>query len=111
MSELPYEEICLAAIGPEMDAVRQVDAALKRAVQNIAEPGTDPDETRTVTLTIKLKPKDRTSAEITYQVKEKLAGEAPGASYVSIGQDGVGKVPMFEQMELPDGPRALKEQP
>lgn len=101
MSELPWEEICLAAIGDNQGAVKQVDYALKQVMKNIADVNTDPNTKRSVTLKIEFKPEaTRKKAEITYKVDAKLAGDMPGSDIVTISQDGVGIVPMFEQLEL-----------
>ena len=96
-----YEGLQLAAIGAKEAAVRQVDYALKEVLKNIADPNTDVDEKRVVTLKIEFKPaKDRRSAEITSKVTSKLAGDAPVVAHVLVGVDGSGLVPMAEQLEL-----------
>jgi hypothetical protein len=106
MSGLPYEEICLAAIGEDQAAVKQIDYALSQVVKNIADPNTDPVKKRSVTLKIEFKPEQsRKSAEITFSVETKLAGDMPGSDHVTISADGTGVVPMFDQLKLPVEPR------
>ena len=110
MSELPYEEICLAAIGDNQGAVRQVDYALKQVMKNIADPNTDPKKKRSVTLKIIFDPEpNRKSANIEYSVDAKLAGDMPGADHVTISNDGTGFVPMMEQLELKTRPLEARE--
>jgi len=98
---LPYEEICIAALGAGQAAVKQLDHALMEAAKNIADPNSDVTKTRTVTLKVVLKPAlDRQSAEITFSVDKKFAGDTPGISHVQISQDGRGHVPMADQIPL-----------
>lgn len=100
--ELPYEEICIAAIGDDQGCVKQIDYALKQVVKNIADPNTDPTKKRAVVVKIEFKPdQTRKKAEITYTVEAKIAGDIPGADHVTISQDGIGVVPMFDQLDLP----------
>jgi hypothetical protein len=102
MSEYqPFEEICLAALGVNQAAVKQVDHALREVVKNISDPNTDSESVRSVTLKIKLKPsKDRRSAEITFQTDAKLAGDMPGSDHVVISPNGRGAISMAEQLDL-----------
>lgn len=97
-----WEEICLAAIGPNEELVKQIDHALKQVVKNIADPNTDPAVKRIVTAKIEFNPAaSRQSAEITFKVDSKLAGDIPGASHVAISLNGIGSIPMAEQLNLP----------
>jgi hypothetical protein len=96
-----YESFQLAAIGAKEAAVRQVDYALAEVMKNIADPNTDIDAKRVVTLKIELKPaKDRRSADITATVTSKLSGDSPVVSHVLVGKNGKGLVPMAEQLEM-----------
>lgn len=98
-----YEKLQLAAIGAKEAAVRQVDYALQKVLENIADPNTDVDAKRSVTLKIEFKPaKDRRSAEVTSKVTQSLAGDTPVVDHVLISRTGEGIVPMAEQLEIPE---------
>jgi len=95
-----WEELCLAAIGQDENLVKQIDHALKEVAKNIADPNTDMDKVRKVKVEIKFKPSDRSNAVIEYKVETALAGDAPGADFVTIGRDGTASIPMADQLPL-----------
>lgn len=106
---MPYEEICVAALGDNQAAVRQLDHALKEAAKDIADPNSDVTKRRVVTLRVELKPAlDRQSAEISYKVEKKFPGDTPGVDFLTISRDGRGHVPMADQMSLPGTRETLR---
>jgi hypothetical protein len=103
MGMLPYEEICLAAITANQGVVADVDHALKQATKDIADPNTHPTKTRTVTLKIKLKPPSdgsRAQAQIECEVDLKRGGDIPRTGFVTISRDGIGSIPMADQLSI-----------
>lgn len=97
-----YDDLQLAAIGANEAVVRQIDYALKKAAENIADPNTEITEKRVITVKIELKPRDRRNVEITAKTTTKLAGDSPIVDIALISRTGEGAVPMAEQLELPD---------
>lgn len=96
-----WEEICLAAIGDDEELRKQIDQALKEVVKNIADPNKDSGAKRTVTAKIEFIPAaNRQSAKIDFSVNSKLAGDVPGCDHVVIALDGIGSIPMAEQLTL-----------
>lgn len=50
------------------------DAELQRVLQNVADPNTDPEQIRTITLTVKVKPnEEREIGDVTVSAASKLA--------------------------------------
>lgn len=67
-------------------AYEMIGEAFKRLAANIADPNTEPTQTRKITLTIVAKPyKDRSGAELSVKVENKLAGLRPadGTMYIA----------------------------
>lgn len=63
-----------------------VEEALKRLAANIADPNTEPTQKRSITLKIEASPyKDRSGAELSIKVDNKLAGLRPadGTMYIA----------------------------
>jgi hypothetical protein len=96
-----WEELCLAAIGPNEDLVKQIDHAMKQAAKNCIDPNTEAKAKRVVRATITLLPaEDQRTATITYKVEAKLAGDKPGVDYAVFSQDGTASIPMADQLPL-----------
>lgn len=60
-----------------------------RLLANAQDPNTDPETVRSVTVTVKVKPRpDRDSAALVLEVTSKLAPSAPVADLIYMGRDG-----------------------
>lgn len=68
-------------------ALERFDRELQQALDNIADPNTDPKAVRTITLTVKIKPNEnRTMGEVKFSAAAKLAPYAPVETLVFIGR-------------------------
>lgn len=66
-----------------------LDEALKRMASNISDPNTEPTQKRKITITIDASPyKDRSGAEYTVKVENKLAGIRPAEGTMYIARRG-----------------------
>ncbi|BDQ36343.1 hypothetical protein SYK_07030 [Pseudodesulfovibrio nedwellii] len=90
------DKLSLATLG-QGAAVEQFDIALGRALENILDVNTDGKAKRKVTLEVTLKPNaDRNMANVSYQVKSKLANDEAIDTTFMFGKDGKGKVNAME---------------
>lgn len=70
-------------------AIEQFDRALEQVIENIQDINTDPEEKRTIQLTVVIKPnEDRNFAEVGCKVQTKLAGIRPSHTMVYFGRRG-----------------------
>lgn len=74
-------------------AIELFDVELKRALENIMDPNTEPKKARTITLKVTLKPdEEREYASITIQAVSSLAPIQPYSSHCFLGKDRNGVV-------------------
>lgn len=79
---------------------------LEKVLENIADPNTGPEATRSITLKVDIKPqKDRLSAVTKVSVTSKMAPSQPHVSFVHFDHDGAGNLFALtanpKQQELP----------
>lgn len=69
-------------------AAEMFEAELARVIANISDPNTKPDEARSLTLKLKIKPsKDRTLCAVSISCEGKLAAVQPFETQMFIGMD------------------------
>ena len=74
------------------------EANVLKVAQNIADPATDAEATRTITLKLKFKPDaDRRALKVTATAQCALASISPHESRAYIGKDDSGKVYLFDR--------------
>jgi len=75
----------------------QLNIELQKVIDNIDDPNTPPVAVRKLTLEISLKPNQRRNgANVTINVKSKLAPVIPVETAIMIGRDGAGNVEAAE---------------
>lgn len=61
---------------------------LQKALENISDPNTDPEQSRTITLQFKIHPfKDRTGGNLTFSTTTKLANVVPTESPIFLSKE------------------------
>jgi len=81
-------QITLANIGGGA-AVEKFEDELKKVVENILDPNTEPNAKRTIVLTVTIKPtKDRTHGPVTVSAVSKLAPTMTYGTVAYFGMDG-----------------------
>jgi|SRR6185369_15579840 len=108
MTTSPLREVTLGTLA--RGAAEELFAdALRRVLENIEDPNTDPEAARTITLQIVIKPDEqRRIADIDIKAAHKLAGIKPVRTLAFVGRSQ-GQLSMVEQPEqneifpVPDG--------
>lgn len=83
-----YQEVTLESLN-NGQLVALFDRELAKVLENIADDNTDAKATRSIVLTVKIKP-DETREQVTVEVdgKAKLAGVKPSKSFALLSYDG-----------------------
>ena len=96
-----WEAVSLEAIDGGR-VLKQANYEIEKALENIKDPNTSPEQVRTVVVKLKFKPEsDRKSVNVTYHAESKLASDVPGTELIRMGPDGCGFVSSMEQLDLP----------